>query len=395
MPSTTSSATRVLLVCSGLDHAQRGFESFARDAFKALSAEPQLELELVKGSGPSDSRERAVPSLTRDRAIAKAVGRVFSREPFRVEQVVFALSLQAELRRRQPDVVYLSEWHTALVLAWLRRLTNQRFRLVLCNGTMAIAGFGHLDRIQELTPAAMETVLLGPGSDPTRHVMLPLGFAVPARRDPIEPAARSSARKRLGLPVDRQILISVAALNRHHKRIDYLIEEVARLSEPRPFLLLLGQREAQTPGLRALAQERLGTAGHGMLSLAQADVAEFVRASDGFVLASLGEGLPRALIEAAAEGIPCYVHDYAVTRFALGVHGRFGDFSRPGGLARLVSSALAEVQCPERAKSQHDFIYERFSWDRLRPKYVELLRDWPPLAELGSLEHAHGKQRRV
>src|SRR3954467_10131261 len=87
----------VLLVCSGLDHAHRGFESFARDAFDELRHEPGLEIELVKGSGPAGDRDRAARTLTRLPPVARALGRVPGREPFRFEQAAFALSLQREL----------------------------------------------------------------------------------------------------------------------------------------------------------------------------------------------------------------------------------------------------------------------------------------------------------
>jgi 1,2-diacylglycerol 3-alpha-glucosyltransferase len=358
---------RVLLACSGLDHARRGFESFAREAFAQLRDEPALDMVLVKGSGPAADRERAARTLTRDSALARALGRMARREPFRFEQLAFALSLQPELRRRPPDVVYFSEWHTGLGLAALRRLTGGRHRLVLCNGTMALEGFGHLDRVQELTPAALEAVLAR-GGDPARHTMLPLGFEIPPAQRPLSPPDRAALRERLGLPRERVVVLSVAALNRHHKRLDYLIEEVARLPAPRPFLLLAGQREAETPGLEALARERLGGEGHAFRTVPQREVTDLHRASDRFVLPSLGEGLPRALIEALAAGLPCLVHDYGVTRFALAEHGTYGDFTRPGALAALLA---APAQGDPAAR--HRSARERFGWDALRPRYVELL----------------------
>ena len=359
--------TRVLLACSGLDHARRGFETFAREAFLALRDEPALDMTLVKGSGPDRDRERAARSLTRDSVVARALGRLARREPFRVEQLAFALSLQPELRRRPPDVVYFSEWHTGLGLAALRRLTGGRHRLVLCNGTMALEGFGHLDRVQELTPAALD-VVLARGADPARHTMLPLGFDIPPRLRVLSPDERAGLRDRLGLPRDRPVVLSVAALNRRHKRLDYLVEELARLPEPRPFLLLAGQREAETAGVEALARERLGADGHSVRTVAPDAVAAFHRACDVFVLASLGEGLPRALIEALAGGMPCVVHDYAVTRFALAEHGIYGDLTQPGALAALLAEARGGDPL-----ARHISARDRFGWEALRPGYVELL----------------------
>jgi 1,2-diacylglycerol 3-alpha-glucosyltransferase len=374
MATTGPRAPRVLLLCSGLEHAHRGFESFARECFEALQTEPALDLALLKGSGPAGPRERAIPTLTRDARSARVIARAWGREAFRVEQVAFGISILPVIARRRPDVVYFSEWHTGLVLAAYRRLTRGRFRLVLCNGTMAVDGFGHLDRVQQLTPAALEAALAR-GDDPARHVLLPLGANIPVALPALSEDDRADLRVRLRLPVDRQVVLSVAALNRYHKRLDYLIEEVARLPVPRPYLLLAGQEEEQTRGLRQLAEDRLGPGGYSMRTVAHGDVADLYRASDAFVLASLGEGLPRALIEALAFGLPCLAHDYAVARFALGSHGDLADLSARGRLTELLARVMARGADPAAAQRRHEFAYESFSWDRLRRRYVELLDD--------------------
>jgi 1,2-diacylglycerol 3-alpha-glucosyltransferase len=367
------SPPRVLLACSGLDHVRRGFESFARECFTALAGEQSVSLELIKGTGASGDRERAVSTMTRDSRLARALGGLTGREPFRFEQIAFAFSLQPELHRRKPDVVYFSEWHTGLVLAQLRRLSGASYRLVLCNGTMAHEGFEHLDQVQQLTPVALKMALQRENR-PSRHTLLPLGVSIDPQLTELGGEDRRALRARLGLPSDRPILLSVAALNRYHKRIDYLIEEVSRLAQPRPFLLLAGQSEAETPQLRSLAARCLGTDGHSFRSVPHAQIGDLYRASDAFALASLGESFGLVLVEAMSHGLPCYAHDYEITRFVLGEHGRLGDLSRPGALARLLSDSEVDRHDPPAEAARHEFAYDSFSWDRLRPRYVELLR---------------------
>jgi len=364
----------VLLVCPGLEHARRGFESFARECFNALRGADALRVELVKGSGALQPGEHRVRTLQRDAPIARALGRAFGEPPFLFEQLEFALALQPLLLRLDPDVVYLSEWHTGRALSLIRTLTGRRFKLLLCNGTMAIERFEHLDCVQELTPAALDVVLQR-GANPGRHRMLPLGFEIPAEFAPATPDERGALRARLGLPSDRPVVLSVAALNRHHKRLDYLIEEVARVdSRDRPFLLMAGQEEEETAAIRSLADEFLGAAGHSIRTVPLAEVPDLYRASDLFVLASLGEGLPRALIEALGYGLPCLAHDYPVARYALAEHGRYGDFTQPGALSALLGTTLGDPAGGPAAAARHRSAYERFSWDTLRPRYIELLR---------------------
>jgi glycosyltransferase involved in cell wall biosynthesis len=362
---------RVLLVCPGLDHAMRGFESFARECFEALRGETEFELELIKGSGASAPGERAVPTLRRDRALATALARASGRPSFLFEQLAFAISLQPVLLSRRPDVVYFSEWHTGRALALLRSATGRSYRLVLCNGTMAVEGFEHLDHVQELTPAALD-VVLERGADPARHAVLPLGFDIDPSYTPVSRDERLALRRRLGLPTDRAVVLSVAALNDHHKRLRYLIEEIAALPEPRPFLLLAGQPEDETPAIRSLAHERLGPDSHSIRTVPHSEVADLYRAADVFVLASLGEGLPRALIEAMSHGLPCFTHAYGVPEFVLGEHARMADLTEAGALAQLLSGAIGNDTAPDRADARHRFAYERFSWDVLRPRYVAL-----------------------
>jgi 1,2-diacylglycerol 3-alpha-glucosyltransferase len=375
---------RVLLACSGLERFHRGFESFARECFEALRDDPRLDLQLVKGSGPARDRERSVPSLNRDSLLARALGRAWGRDGLHVEQLAFAFSLQPELLRRKPHVVYLSEWYTGVGLHILRRLNRQRYALVLSNGSMAAGGFERFDRVQQHTAPALEYVL-AKGADPSRHVLLPVAFKMPPAGARASPEERRALRRRHGLPANRKIVISVAALNRSHKRLDYVVEEIARLPDPRPFLLLVGQPERETAALRALANDLLGDDGHSIRTVPRTEVDMLLDASDLFVLASLAEGLPRALVEAMAAGIPCLAHDYPVARYAMGEHGHLADLREPGALAELVQQlASRDGDDAAAARERHRFVYERFSWDRLRPRYVDLLCDAASRGILGA-----------
>ncbi len=362
----------MLLVCSGLDHARRGYESFARECFEALRNDPSLRLELLKGSGGSDRDERSIPAIRRDGTFAQMLGRALGARPFRIEALAFAISLQPMLISRRPDLVYLSEWDTARGLAALRRVNRLGFRLLLCNGGFASTGFEHLDHVQELTPAARDYVIER-GADPARHTVLPLGFRICPQLATVSHADRQALRERLRLPQAGRIVLSVSALNRSHKRLDYLIEELSQLPEPRPFLLLVGEPDRETHSLRALATERLGTDGHEFRTVPASQVPDLYRASDLHVLASLVEAQGRVLIEAASCGLRSIAHDSGVSRFALGEHGIFGDLTKRGTLTSLLSTYLAAPADFSSARVAHRFVFERFSWERLRARYVELL----------------------
>jgi 1,2-diacylglycerol 3-alpha-glucosyltransferase len=364
-------APRVLLACCGLEHAQRGYETFARSCFEALRREPGIDIELVKGSGPSGPEEHSVSILRRDRSTARFLGRAFGFRPFRLEALAFAVAIQPMLTRFRPDVVYLSEWDTAKGLARIRFLTRQRFRIVLCNGGFAATGFDHLDHVQQLTPGALEYVLAR-GADRMRHSVLPLGFDIEPDFRPPTSMERTRLREDLRLPTDREILLSVAALNRSHKRIDYLIDELGSLQN-RPYAVFIGESDSETSGVRALADKVLERDGYCMRTVPAAEVRDYLRASDAFVLASLEEAQGRAVVEAMAEGVPCILDDNPVMRFAAGEFGLYRDLSRSRALSDVLTGGLPQqTECL--ARERHRFVYDRFSWSVLSPQYIRLFR---------------------
>jgi glycosyltransferase involved in cell wall biosynthesis len=213
---------------------------------------------------------------------------------------------------------------------------------------------------------------LAAGEPPARHTLLPLGVELEPELRLRSGDERSALREQLGLPRDRELLLSVAALNLWHKRLDYVVREVARM-EPRPHLVLLGQGEDETPALLQLAAELLGPDGFTARTVEPAEVSDHYRCADLFVLGSLYEASGRVLLEALGHGLPTLCHDSETTRFVTGTHGLRGDLSRPGGLAALVAAAHAEPMNDTRRRAQHRFAYESFGWDSLLPRYVEMI----------------------
>jgi 1,2-diacylglycerol 3-alpha-glucosyltransferase len=294
-------------------------------------------------------------------------------EPFVVEHAAFGVALIPLLAARKPDVVYFSEWHLGRVLAAWRRLSRARFALVFCNGALAPGGYAHLDRVQQIAEGAIEYAA-GRGEARDHQVLLPLGVKMPPRLEPLDECSRRDVRERLGLPVERRIVLSAGAVIRQ-KRVDYLIDEIASLPQPRPYLLLLGQEEAETPALRGYAEERLGSDGFAIRTVRPDAMPDHYRAADAFVLASLWESFGRVLVEAQSHGLPCLAHDYPVMSWVLGADGETADLREPGAVARWVSALDEADLSPERRARRHAVAYERFSWDRLADRYAEMLRE--------------------
>jgi 1,2-diacylglycerol 3-alpha-glucosyltransferase len=364
--------THVLLACSGLGHAMRGFETFAIECHAALRGDPRVRSLLVRARGAAGEGERTARAMGRDSWLAGLLGRAARRDGYFAEQMVYGLRLVPLLARERPEVVLFSDWALGGALGRWRALSRSRYRLLLCNGAPGPPPYDWtIDHVQQLTPA-YHRLALEAGEPPERHTLLPLGIATESELRLPSEEERRALRRGLGLPPERELLLSVAAINAWHKRLDYVIREVASL-ERRPHLVLLGQREDETPAVLELAASLLGPGGFTARTVAPETVADYYRAADASVLGSLHEASGRALLESLAGGLPTLCHDNEVTRFVTGEYGLRGDLSRPGGLAGLLTALRRDGLDAERRRAQHRFARENFGWENLLPRYVEMI----------------------
>jgi glycosyltransferase involved in cell wall biosynthesis len=362
---------KVFLVCSGLGHVNRGFESSTRECFDYLSDEPSLDLRLFKGGGKSAKKEIVLLNFPREQGLARKLGQFLKREAYWVEQTTYTLSLLPYLILQKPDLVMFCDIRVGKLLRRWKRLTGARFKILLFNGAPYSPPFLYSDHVQQMTPDNLERALQG-GEAPESQTLLPHAFNVPPKRDPITRQEISDLRTRYGVPLNRPVVLCVGVINKHHKRTDYVIKEVALLPEPRPFLLMLGQREEETSSVLDLAEKLLRKDNFGVQTVPYEEVGNFYQLADVFVLGSLHEGFGRVVVEAMSYGLPCCVHDYANMRYLLGKFGYYGDFSVSGGLAPSLKQLTGEKRDDVDRQAQIHSAYECFSWDRLRPKYVKL-----------------------
>jgi 1,2-diacylglycerol 3-alpha-glucosyltransferase len=366
--------TKVFLVCPGLGHIARGYETFTRECFDALSPDDRLDLHLYKGAGPAADRERAIWCPRRNRLAARIIGKLIKRDGYYVEQAGFAIALLAHVMRLRPDVIYFSDDAVGSLLWRWRRLGHGQYKLMLSNGgPVGPPAFPRFDHVHQVLEVYYHESLQN-GRPVETQTLIPYGFRIDARLRPLSQDDRTALRRELGLPVDQPVVLSVGAVNHSHKRMDYVVREVASLATPRPYLLLLGNVEPQSAPIVRLGNESLGADGFRAATVSQAEISAYYRAADAVVLASLKEGFGRVYVEAIAHGLPCLAHDYPVARSVLGTCGLFGDFSTRGALADLIRGLRFGKETEKDKQARHQSAYDRFSWDRLRERYVEMIR---------------------
>lgn len=363
--------TKVFLICSGLGNVKRGFESFTQECLYALSQEPELDITLFKGGGKSTERQITLWNFPRDSWLGIHLGKLTGRGAYFIEQISFVCSLLPHIYRQQPDIIYFSDGAVGNILWHWRKKTGQGYKLLYSNGGPLSPPFHRWDYIQQVAPIHLQAAVAA-GEPIEKQSLVPYGINMDSQLRILSASEKASLRRKLELPEDVPIVLSVAAINKSHKRMDYLIREIAQLPKPHPYLLMLGQMDAESPEIVELGNQLLESNKFGIRTVAAQEIADYYQVADAFVLASLGEGLPRVLLEAMSFGLPCLAHDYEVTRFVLKDEGYLANFQLPGSLASLISQVLTQNDDDSKHR-RHQSVYERFSWDRIRSAYVEMI----------------------
>lgn len=362
-------AVRVAMPCTGLGREARGFEAFARALAGALRDEPRVALTLYGGGGDLRAGERAVWNLPRASRAARAISRLVRRGPYFVEQMTFCAGFLPSLVAQRPDLVYFADLNLGNALWHWRRVTGQRFAMLYYNGGATTMPYTRCDHVQQVSPEHFDAAMRR-GERADRMTLLPHGMAVP-RVLPARDAARVAAtRAALGVRPGCAMLLSVGMLDATVKRMDALVEAVARLGDDRPHLVMLGARSPETPHLEQMARARLGDA----VTLATwpgERMPAAYEAADAFALLSLREGFGLAYLEATAAGLPCVAHDTPTARYILGPAGLVGDTTNGEATTALLRTALGVEDSAART-ARHAWAWEHFSWDHLAPRYADL-----------------------
>lgn len=147
---------------------------------------------------------------------------------------------------------------------------------------------------------------------PAEHILdIPNGVDEEVYR-PADPAERARLRRELGLPAGA-VGAYVGRLE-HIKGVDRLVRALADVDDVT--LVIVGDG-TERPALEKLAAD-LGVEGRTRFVGFSDRVPDYLRAADAFLLASRGEGMSNALLEAMASGLACVATEASGVRELLG-----------------------------------------------------------------------------
>jgi len=175
-----------------------------------------------------------------------------------------------------------------------------------------------------------------------------VGIDVEKFRDfDFEDCERNEFRSELGIPSDAKLLVSVGELN-ENKNHQVVLKAVSLLEDKNIHYAIAGEGESAEQ-LKNLAKE-LGISDRFHLLGYRNDVEKLYKEADICCLPSFREGLPVAVIEGMASGLPIVVADNRGTRDLCenGVNGFICNPSSPEEFATAITKILSDNALKEK-----------------------------------------------
>jgi glycosyltransferase involved in cell wall biosynthesis len=312
--------------------------------------------------------EASIVSLTAPRAFTEAAPVYSLGMRAGVPDPLALARLASLLRRLRPRVLHAHMFH-ANVMARLVRVVCPVPLVVSTLHSMAESGrtargAGLRDVAYRLTDPLCDVTVAVSKAAAERHAS---AGAVPRSKVRVIPNGIDTSRFRPGGGGGPEF--TWLAAGRLMWKKDY--PTLLRAFQGLPGVLLIAGEGPQQAELRGMAGPNVRFLG------ARDDMPELMRIVDGFVMSSLVEGLPVALLEAAASGLPCVATDVGGVREVLPAA-----FVAPPGDAAALRAAMERVMAMSREERRtigdalRALALSRFDIETVVTQWEELYRSW-------------------
>lgn len=372
MGENDNSTLRVALACSGIGHVNRGYEGSVLQLFEAISAKVDARLYVGKPLGIGIACRTTVGRMS---AIYRVwpFRRISQYSRYRNENYSFAMQLIPALIARPVDVIFTPDHCLALLLQRMRRLLPGKPTVVFSNGAPFENTF--CDKFSAVHQKSFSHYQESKGTAlHQRSYLIPNGFDQ-ARLTMPESFRRDEALQKYGVAPESTVILSLAAINKTHKRIDWLLNEFSQLDQSRFSLIVAGQPGNESDELKSLSTT-LGC-NATFLSVPHDDVPELLWAADMLALTSLSEGFPRSVAEAMGAQRHIFVHPHDNAKWIIGENTNcFVDMQATGALKAAIERAAT---CPSMTQAGIAQNFERFkslfSWQCVADAYLKMFHE--------------------
>jgi 1,2-diacylglycerol 3-alpha-glucosyltransferase len=357
---------KIAFLSAGLGTIYRGFEISSSAWHENVYGRKNITSRLFSGNTFKGSTK--VWNCSRDGYIARFLRRFnLIKDGCRLEQLSFGFGFLIQLIFYKPDIIWLQEATLADVLLKFRKAFHLKYKILFCDG----APVGHqyakrFDYLIFLHQYAYDDAIRD-GIDPEKCCVIPHLIFEPKKQ-----ISRYESRRFFNINEDHFVVLCVAAWNKHHKRIDYLIEEMAKVKSDKVSLILCGQSEQETTSLKDLANRlKINVYWH---TLSQEDLSKAYSASDLFVLPSLNEALGAVLIEAGMHGLPAICHPHQAGKFIFGEdYGGLVDLSQSNNLSKKIDYYKNNMNCQNEGLRIKTMLDERLNSKSLTSEFIKFI----------------------
>lgn len=377
---------RIAIASSGLGHVARGIETWAADTAFALALRG-ADVTLFSAGRvqvPPDIYGRLdvnqVSCFRRNNATAQRLATIMPSFLWRWglnsevgwEQFSFWLNLWPRLRTGGYHILHVQDPMLAFWCRAFRQAGLLNAREILGHGTEEPVWFlARFPFVQQLAPWHLKQALIELQAQGRQELALhwtAIPNFVDTNRFHPQSGQPSSLRRELGIPESALVVGSVAAIKKSHKRIDYFLKETGAWLQAREaagldpaYIIVAGARHAQSDQLFKAAEALMPGRAHLLTDLPRDRMPELYQSLDVFVLCSLFEMMPIAVLEALASGLPVVANQHPVLAWMNGAPkgGACLDMSRPGALAeflwRLKPQWIQQTGTNARAHAEANF----------------------------------------
>jgi glycosyltransferase involved in cell wall biosynthesis len=293
--------------------------------------------------------------------------------------------LRTLIRRERPDLVQANGSATLKHVGLAKRIFGGDWRLVYRN--IGIASdwlhypghrfwgrwlLGSVDHVAAVSRHSLSDFRQTYGVPASKISTIPIGVRIPDASE--REAARTSLVSLAGLHSSDEIIAHVGSFTPEKNHL-WLLEAFSEIAAHRPaaHLVLIGDGPMRGRVEADIHRRDLGARVHLLKS--RDDAATLVGGADLLVLPSVTEGIPGALLEAAAQGVPVVATDVGSIREAV-EDGRTGLLVPPGALDMFVGAITDMLNAPswrrELGEEGRRFVRQRYDIDRVVDRFEAL-----------------------
>lgn len=361
---------RLAIASSGLGHVNRGIETWSKNLAYLLYSKG-IDITLFKGGGKKESEiEKIIHCPGMNSRIMGGVNSPLS-WGFRhvLQQKIFSAFLIPRLR--DFDIIQTSDYRVGKALQKTKKKGLLKGRVIFTDGNMyRIELLKEFEYVHELSSYYVKEAK-------KKSVNTDKWFVIPNFVDTEEFKHRKNIeiRRKLGISPDAFLILSVGVIDYTGKRMNWIINEVKKLNKinNKIELLVVGEKELDAERLVNYGKETLGKNFHFMFNLPYNRMPDIYNIGDVFVLGSLKERFPMAVIEAMACELPVITHPIPVLAEILGEGGETIDMTKEGLLADTLMKYMKDDEFRiKKGKNARRRVKKHYSTNAVLPQFLKM-----------------------